>query len=447
MHVVLEEDSGPASPGFTPAETAIREFCINNHGLIVVPELPGALRKQLHPMGEMIWYADPLLGDRLVSIDSHRMYSIYDTKVHSRTGTLLIWVTPETAGRIVIEWRQQTGCGSSRNAVRCRHEESGTIRFSITENRLVICDQPLRCERDSTQLSIGLSWTNCDRHEVYPKRPDMDAHYVAIRTLDRERTIKRLRHVLPELSPSLHSLRALPDLSDVCRAIINASPYARVLYVTNEHDSPWKVMVIDTVSLLSSFGGELVKVERVGLLDRKATHVICTCPWDPSWRIRAGRNQVLQVYYVGYRQQAPFRAAAEAGLLETPDTLTVIPGVCSPTPVQLVARVIRSMPRYSGICWENAAEALLLRYDVIVDRGECKDWDLDAVEAVVQKVWKGKYCGMSIKWEVKPGKWGLLVDGKLVENQWSCYVNIGGFPINMTKLWCSINPMNRRYLD
>ena len=104
--------------------------------------------------------------------------------------------------------------------------------------------------------------------------------------------------------------------ADVFRAILRASPQARVLYVASRRGGPWGSQDFTQVSLLEDTHDE-VTATRLPAHDCQATHVICWGSWLPTWKIRAASTQPLQIYHLGLSWQAPFRAAAEQGRLST----------------------------------------------------------------------------------------------------------------------------------
>lgn len=123
--------------------------------------------------------------------------------------------------------------------------------------------------------------------------------------------------------------------------------------------------------------------------------------------------------------------------------LPVVPITYYPPLATLIDQSTREMPA----AYQHMYLGLLLRWDVVTAMAGFQDWDLGAVKALVDTLITGEYMGLDLECQWVPGAWEEVVDGETIAHGQSLQIQPpDGYPLNLTRLWCQIDPATRRYL-
>ena len=224
------------------------------------------------------------------------------------------------------------------------------------------------------------------------------------------------------------SAQTLPtSFHDVIRAILEASPYARILQACWDDDPRWE---------------ECRRDPRGGLYCERlqgrpsATHLVYPLPPVVGLPlVTAIGNRPLQVYYVGVGCQSHIRAAAEAGLLCALGQLPVVPVIYRPQP----AEVVRAMTRTVSCTSRRLLEWAVLHYTCL--HRDDQGWDLDL--EVVERQVRGRHYWDDFRLYRDQVSWSE--DGATTTDL-GLRLRVGGCNLEVRDLWCRLQPDRRQFL-
>lgn len=233
---------------------------------------------------------------------------------------------------------------------------------------------------------------------------------------------------------------ALRGPADVFRAIIKASPRARVLYEPDHDEFSWDDdETLSGAIALSLRDGEVI-VRETDSADCVATHVIRWGVTQYDRQVRAPGPEPLQVYHIGPAWTTPFRAAAEARRLEDPEHLTVLPVVYRPR----LSDLLSQYTSHISLKKTMVIESIVLHHEVVTTEGGYPDWDLEAIRHLVNVRMEQTHGGYDVLCEEDRAGWALVVDGVMVPQWTVLLLTIDDREVlNLTWLWCEVDPVNR----